>query len=713
VVEAQWRGADSCGFSFLPSSFCHIMACIFATYGRKISTTLSVIQLHFLLFWGMVTGSLTSLPMNSGHCPVRTSSLYFHQQMSSVTKSISDLSSSISSAFPFPSASFPSLSSSSSPRPAHHSSSTSTSLKKKSSLKQQLKHDSFLNRLSLDNPPVVVSSSDSSSVGQNSNCHQTSSSKNKNKKRQQLMEELISPRSSSSCSSSSSSTFSSPFSPSGAYEIIVIGLSHHTASVDIREKLSITESEWNHASTELVTQHDSIEEAAVLSTCNRFEMYIVGRNQYEAMTDALNYLLKRTNGTVEEEVLRQSIFMLSGQDAIWHLMRVTAGEQPSLFVCLTLTSLSLCVGLDSIVVGEGQILSQVKQAYTKSIQEDGKAGPILSTMMKSCISAGQRVRSETNICKGAISVSSAAVEFMTMKLKQEKETIPLESLNHVIIGAGKMARLLLIHLQSHGVKKVSIVNRSPESVHALQVPPSFLHPLSHHFLLQAELPALQLTYFPMSDMTSAISTGDIIYPCTASVSPIITPSHITDILHHRQQLHQDQDQNHEHHSRIPPLRFIDISVPRNVHPDCAITSSGHTTTTPPPPQPLIECFNVDDLKELVETNLFKRKREVLDAERILRDEILKYELWKENLGGTLPTIEKLQNKAEELRLQEFSKVLEKLNTLTHEELGVVNSLSKGIVSTLIRGPLLHLRKQKALDSTKLAITQLQAAFQLE
>lgn len=192
----------------------------------------------------------------------------------------------------------------------------------------------------------------------------------------------------------------------------------------------------------------------------------------------------------------------------------------------------------------------------------------------------------------------------------------------------------------------------------------------------------------MSEMLSVVSSGDVIYTCTASTTPIITPTDLTQILENRKKF-----------DFRPTLRFIDISVPRNIHPDCGNF-------------PSVECFNVDDLKEIVETNMFKRKREVIDAEMILRDEILKYELWKENLG-TIPMIQKLQNKAEEVRLQELSKALEKLNKLSSDELNVVNSLSKGIVTTLLRGPLLHLRKQKALDSTKLAITQLQAAFQLE
>jgi hypothetical protein len=357
VVEAleQQRVTWLASLAPLLASSCSSssMACIFATYGRKISTTLTVIQLHFLLFWGIVSGSLNSLPMNSGNCPIRTSSLYFHQQMSSVTKTFSDLSASLSSNFPFPSTPFPSLSSSSSrSAPRRHVSASSSLKKRKSNLNQQLKTDRFLNRLSLDAATVSPSSSSpspssSSALSSHNSNSFLSSRKIQNKKRQDLMNELLSPSPASHCSGSSSSASSSAFSPLAPYELIVIGLSHHTASVDIREKLSILESEWNHASSELC-EHDSIQEAAVLSTCNRFEMYLVGRNQYEAMTDALNYLLKRTNGTIDEEILRQSVFMLSGQDAIWHLMRVTAGELRSLCLSLSLF-LSLPVSACSLL----------------------------------------------------------------------------------------------------------------------------------------------------------------------------------------------------------------------------------------------------------------------------------------------------------------------------------------------------------------------------
>lgn len=280
------------------------MACIFATYSRKISTILSLFHLHFLLFWGLVTGSLTSLPMNSGNCPIRTTSLKFHESMTSVGKTVSDFTLSASSVFNFPSfvtsSSSPSSSSSSAllSLPLHSSSKKLYKKKNMNNLDKILQDDPFMNRLSFTHhhhPPT--------STNTLSECSKQS------KKRKDIMNDLI-----------NSNNF-------GNSEIVVIGLSHHTAPVDVREKLSIPETEWNHASTELC-QYDSINEAAVLSTCNRFEMYLVGRNQYEAMTDALNYLLKRTNGTLNEEILRQSIFMLSGEDAIWHLMRVTAGLEP-------------------------------------------------------------------------------------------------------------------------------------------------------------------------------------------------------------------------------------------------------------------------------------------------------------------------------------------------------------------------------------------------
>ena len=117
--------------------------------------------------------------------------------------------------------------------------------------------------------------------------------------------------------------------PTGDMDVVVVGLSHHTAPVEVREKLSISEDGWTRAASDLCKM-ESITEAAVLSTCNRFELYLTGRNEYEAMRDAVKYLHSRANGTLDEDTLRRSLFLLSGEDAMWHLMRVSSGKKEAL-----------------------------------------------------------------------------------------------------------------------------------------------------------------------------------------------------------------------------------------------------------------------------------------------------------------------------------------------------------------------------------------------
>jgi glutamyl-tRNA reductase len=199
-----------------------------------------------------------------------------------------------------------------------------------------------------------------------------------------------------------------------ALEVVVIGLSHHNAKVEVREKLAIPEALWNEAAAGLC-EYESIEEAAVLSTCNRFEIYLSGQNQYECIRDAVNYLQKRSEGTLDQATLRRSLFMLSGEDAIWHLLKVGAG-------------------LDSLIVGEGQILAQVKSAYEHGIEETGQSGKVVSRLLNSAVTAGKRVRTETGISKGAVSISSAAAEFTAMKI-QVRISERLKSPLYIIISS--------------------------------------------------------------------------------------------------------------------------------------------------------------------------------------------------------------------------------------------------------------------------------------
>lgn len=437
-----------------------------------------------------------------------------------------------------------------------------------------------------------------------------------------------------------------------ALEVVVLGLSHHNAKVDVREKLAIPENLWNDAAAKLC-EYDSICEASVLSTCNRFELYLAGKNQYECMRDAIDFLHKRSGGTLDLNTLRRSLFLLSGEDAIWHLLRVSAG-------------------LDSLVVGEGQILAQVKRAYEHGIEETGQGGKVVSRMLNTAVTAGKRVRAETGISRGAVSVSSAAAEFTVSRLKEDCGVENINTARITIVGAGKMARLLLIHLQTLGINAVTVVNRSLEGI----------------MELQKEFPDIQMDMKLMGELYEAVAASDVVYPCTASTTSIIDPEPLAAAL-----------SKHDPYETRGGVILVDISVPRNVHQDCSAVAGA-------------VCYNVDDLKAVVQRNTSKRKREMLDAEVILKEESHRFRLWQQSLGA-IPTINKLQEKAESLRQEEMQKAVKKLSALSEKDLEVVEKVTKGIVAKLLHGPMHHLRQQKEGDATRAAILQVQKAFQLE
>ncbi len=202
-----------------------------------------------------------------------------------------------------------------------------------------------------------------------------------------------------------------------------------------------------------------------------------------------------------------------------------------------------------------------------------------------------------------------------------------------IIGAGKMTKLLLHHLESQGVTKVTIVNRSLGSVEALQT----------------EFPNLVITAKLMDELYSCIAESDIVFPSTSALEPIITPTELTESLSHR--------------TRSGGVQIIDISVPRNVHADCAAVQN-------------VACYNVDDLNAVVNKNTAKRRKEMIEAEYILKEEMGKFRQWQQSLGA-IPTIARLQAKAETMRLEELTKASKKLSSLTPKDFEIVEKVTKG------------------------------------
>ncbi|RZS28298.1 hypothetical protein BHM03_00061869 [Ensete ventricosum] len=411
--------------------------------------------------------------------------------------------------------------------------------------------------------------------------------------------------------------------------IAVIGLSVHTAPVEMREKLAVPEAQWPRAVGELCSL-THIEEAAVLSTCNRMEIYVVALSWHRGIREVTEWMSK-----VE---LRQHLFMLRDGDATRHLFEVSAG-------------------LDSLVLGEGQILAQVKQVVRVG-QVSGGLGKNIDRMFKDAITAGKRVRSETNIASGAVSVSSAAVELALMKLPKPH----CGSARMLVIGAGKMGKLVIKHLAAKGCKKVAVVNRSVERVEAIR----------------DELKDIEIIYRPFSQMHSCAAEADVVFTTTASETPLFLKEHVQVLP----TVSED----------VGGVRlFVDISVPRNV--GSCVANHEHARV-----------YNVDDLKEVVEANKEDRLRKAMEAQALITQELKRFEAWRDSLE-TVPTIKKLRSYADRIRASELEKCLQKVgeDALTKKMRKAIDELSTGIVNKLLHGPLQHLRcdgsDSRTLDET--------------
>ncbi|CAJ1954428.1 unnamed protein product [Cylindrotheca closterium] len=429
-------------------------------------------------------------------------------------------------------------------------------------------------------------------------------------------------------------------------QVHCVGLSIHHAEVEVREKLAIAEADWNAASAELCSSSD-VAEAAVLSTCNRFEVYYSATDPRAAMASVTKYLAERSDLPVS--VLRKNLFMLSGDDAVWHIMRVSGG-------------------LDSLVVGEGQILSQVRQCHLHSIEEDGSGGKVLARMLNGAVSAGKRVRSETAISKGSVSISSAAAELSEAMSKKDLN-LPFSEARLAVIGAGKMTRLLVTHLASRGLEKITIVNRS----------------MGRPQELQEQFPDVDIEIKLMDDLWDVVSRSDIVYTATSAVDYVIDA--------------QKMEANGLASGR--PLMLVDIAVPRNVGEDCNELKN-------------VVAYNVDDLKAVVAKNTAMRQKEMIEAEHLLKEESAQFIAWRESLSA-VPTINQLQERANLFREEELDKCTRKLSNanLSAKELEAVERLSRGIVNKLLHGPIKHLRKTESIEGKKTTLKELNAMFRLE
>jgi glutamyl-tRNA reductase len=420
--------------------------------------------------------------------------------------------------------------------------------------------------------------------------------------------------------------------------IAVVGLSHKTAPVEVREKLSIPEPQVESAIAHLLT-YPHIEEVAILSTCNRLEIYIVARETQQGIQEVAQFLAEHSKLPVSS--LRQHLFIFLHEDAVMHLMRVAAG-------------------LDSLVLGEGQILAQVKQTHKLGQQYNG-IKLILNKLFKQALTAGKRVRTETSIGTGAVSISSAAVELAQMKVQN------LAACRVMIIGAGKMSRLLVQHLIAKGAGQICIINRSRQRAEELA----------------NQFRQVDLQLHSISEMMSMMAMSDLVFTSTAATEPLLDRAKLEAALEP---------------SRA--LMLFDISVPRNVHADVNELE-------------FVQAFNVDDLKAVVAQNHESRRRMAMEAEKLLEQEVFAFDVWWRSLD-TVTTISCLRDKVETIREQELEKALSRLGSEfaeKHQE--VIEALTRGIVNKILHDPMVQLRSQQDIEARKRCMQTLQMLFNLD
>src|SRR4030042_1870108 len=344
-------------------------------------------------------------------------------------------------------------------------------------------------------------------------------------------------------------------------EVLVIGLNHNTAPIAIRECLAFPEDKLEDALSKVHT-FSSIKENIIVSTCNRVEIYTATRETEKAIYDLKNFLSQFHGISIKE--LEKSLYTYVGEEAVRHIFRVASS-------------------LDSMVLGEPQILGQIKNAYDIS-QQTKTSGVILPRLLHRAFHVAKRVRTETKIAISAVSVSSVAVELA------EKIFGTLGKKTVLLIGAGEMCELAARHLVSAGIEKILVTNRTFERALAL----------AQGFRGEA---------IPFEGMAQGLKKTDIVISATNSPQYLIEHNQLTKVMKDRKQ---------------KPIFFIDISDPRDIEPKVGDLEN-------------VYLYNIDDLQKVANENIKDREKEAQRPEIIVQDEMVKFVTWYRSLDVP-PTI---------------------------------------------------------------------------
>ncbi len=396
--------------------------------------------------------------------------------------------------------------------------------------------------------------------------------------------------------------------------LFVAGMSHRTAPLEVREQLALEEDKIREILGDL-SGRGLLAEVMILSTCNRVEVYGVADVPGEARSAAFTRLGAQRGVRLGD--LEPLLYTKTEDEAVRHTFRVAAS-------------------LDSMVLGEPQILGQVKDAFALG-QSASTVGPLLHSLMTQAFGVAKRVRSETEVGRLAVSVSFAAVELA------RKIFGSLEGKSVLLVGAGEMGELAARHLVDQGTLPVYVANRTWGRAQELAR-------------------ALAGTAVPFEQLNATMAAVDIVITSTAAPEPVIRKADVQQALHVR---------------RSRPLFFIDIAVPRNV--EAAVNELDNAF-----------CYDVDDLRSVVESNLRERQREAQRAEALVWREVERFAQRLKDLE-VVPTIVSLREKVEAIRRAEVDKALSRLPQADEDTRRVVEALSQAIVNKVLHAPTEKLR----------------------
>jgi glutamyl-tRNA reductase len=418
--------------------------------------------------------------------------------------------------------------------------------------------------------------------------------------------------------------------------IVLIGLNHKTAPIDIREKFAAVCAD-GVVQLQQLAQFQPLKEVFQVSTCNRMEVLFTTPTLDQGMGVVVGFLAEIYGQT--GAALKRYLYTYIDQEAVKHVFRVTCS-------------------LDSMVVGEPQILGQIKQAYRQAV-EARTSGVILNRLLHKAFSVAKQVRTETRIGRSAVSISYAAVELAKKIFNELTGKVVL------LIGAGEMAELAAEHLLNNSVDRIIVANRTLERAMALAK-------------------RFRGTSVPLEEVAEELSRADIIISSTGSPDPILTADEVKRRMRSR---------------RNRPLFFIDIAVPRDIDP--AVNRIEN-----------VYLYNIDDLQGIVDINRADRLREAGRAEHIITAEALKFESWLRTLE-VVPTIVALREKAEQIRQGELKKTFGPLDPLPEDLARSLHVVTQSIVNKVLHDPILFLKRTSGKARKDLYLDTARKMFNLD